>query len=109
LGTPHLPGADLKPPIPRSCLRAAWVLALLVDGMQILCGPLATAGPLAWILGAGLDLLTAALMWFLVGWHWAFLPSFLIEIFPIADIAPTWTLALLVASRGRRGETPGPS
>jgi hypothetical protein len=47
------------------------------------------------------DVATAAVMTWLVGWHWAFLPTFLIEAVPIVDVVPTWTLAVLIATRGR--------
>jgi hypothetical protein len=47
------------------------------------------------------DLATAAVMTWLVGWHWAFLPTFLVEAVPIVDVIPTWTLAVLIATRGR--------
>jgi hypothetical protein len=47
-----------------------------------------------------LDVLTAALLTLLVGWHMAFLPAFIIEGIPFADLAPTWTIAVLIATRG---------
>jgi hypothetical protein len=74
----------------------AWALALLVDAIQI---PADAAGPLGWFLGAGLDLVTMAVMWLLLGFHWAFLPSFLTEWIPYLNIAPFWTLAVFVATR----------
>lgn len=47
------------------------------------------------------DVIVAALMTLLVGWHIAFLPSFLLETVPFLDLAPTWTIAVLVATRTR--------
>ena len=38
----------------------------------------------------------------LIGWHIAFLPSFLLEVVPIANLAPTWTIAVLIALRARK-------
>jgi hypothetical protein len=36
----------------------------------------------------------------LLGWHWAFLPSFVAKVVPDVDLVPTWTVAVLVATRG---------
>ena len=43
----------------------------------------------------------AALLWRILGWHWALAPSFLFELLPIADVAPTWTLAVWIIT-GRK-------
>jgi hypothetical protein len=92
-----------RPPLSRARLRAAWIIALLVDAIQI---PATASGPLGWFLDAGLDLLTMAAMWALVGFHWAFLPSFVTEAVPYLNLAPFWTLAVALATRGRSGEGP---
>ena len=52
-------------------------------------------------------------LWALVGFHWAFLPSFLTEWIPYLNMAPLWTLAVALATKGR-GEPdpvlpPGPT
>jgi len=52
------------------------------------------------------DVATAIAMTWLVGWHWAFLPTFVVEAVPIVDLVPTWTLAVLVATRGRVAPAP---
>jgi len=49
----------------------------------------------------GTDIIVAVLMIFLVGWHIAFIPSFLLETLPFMDLAPTWTIAVLIATRTR--------
>lgn len=93
------------PPTPRSLsrtrIRVAWALALLVDAIQI---PANAGGPAGWLVGAGLDLVTMGVMWALLGFHWAFLPSFLTEWIPYLNLAPFWTLAVALATRGR-GDT----
>ncbi len=86
----------------RSRLRTAWVVAVLVDGLQIITSPAELTGPLAWLLDAGVDLVTMVVMISLVGFHWAFLPSFVNKLLPFADLAPTWTLALFIATRDLR-------
>lgn len=94
------PGSGAKPPLSRTRLRVAWTLALAVDAIQI---PAAAAGPLGWFLDAGLDLVAMAVLWALLGFHWAFLPSFLTEGIPYLNMAPLWTLAVALATRGRSG------
>jgi len=54
---------------------------------------------------AVVDVIVAIALTLLVGWHIAFIPSFIIKALPFADLAPTWTIAVLIATRGR--ETPG--
>ena len=52
-------------------------------------------------LNSAIDVATALAMVALVGWHWAFLPTFLAELVPFVDLVPTWTLAVMFATRGR--------
>jgi hypothetical protein len=93
-------------PLSRTRIRLAWAVALAVDAIQI---PAEAAGPLGWFLGAGLDLITMGVMWALLGFHWAFLPSFLTEWIPYLNLAPLWTLAVALATRGRsEAGTPRP-
>ena len=49
-----------------------------------------------------LDVAVAAFLIRLLGWHWALLPTFLVELVPFADLVPTWTAAVWIATRGRR-------
>ena len=42
----------------------------------------------------------------LVGWHWAFLPTFLAELVPFVELVPSWTLAVVIATRGRSAAPP---
>lgn len=88
----------MKPRTPNQ-IRAAWIIALAVDALQI---GLYSLGPLASLTGLPLDLAAMALLWWLLGWHWALLPSFVFEVIPIAELAPTWTLAVWIASRRHR-------
>jgi hypothetical protein len=93
-------------PANRSRIPAAWVVAVMVDGLQLITSPAELTGPMAGLLDAGVDLLTMGVMMFLVGFHWAFLPSFVTKLVPVIDLAPTWTLALFIATRDRREPTP---
>src|SRR5574337_1605971 len=79
-------------------IRVAIAIAVIVDALQI---GLQATGPFQILLDWPLDLLAAALMTGLVGFHWAFLPTFLAEAVPWLDVVPTWTLAVVFATRGR--------
>src|SRR5271167_2725518 len=37
---------------------------------------------------------SAAVLVYLLGWHWEFLPSFLAKLVPGVDLVPFWTLAV---------------
>jgi len=51
---------------------------------------------------AVVDVIVAIVLTLLVGWHIAFIPSFIVKALPFADLAPTWTIAVLIATRGRQ-------
>ncbi|MFI5169754.1 MAG: hypothetical protein ACHQM7_05285, partial [Vicinamibacterales bacterium] len=91
------------PPLvtPRRIL-AARVIAIVVDLAQFALLP-ATLTPLNNVI----DVATGLLLIWLVGWHWAFLPTFLAELVPFVDLVPTWTLAVMFATR-RAGDPPLP-
>lgn len=88
----------MSKPLTKGRVRVAIAIAVIVDALQI--GMQAT-GPFQLLLDWPLDLLTAALMTGLVGFHWAFLPTFLAEAVPWFEVVPTWTLAVIFATRGR--------
>jgi len=74
-------------------LRAALILAVIADALQIAVFPLFVEGaesPLDDILDLGMG----ALLTYLLGWHWEFLPSFVVKLVPGADLFPLWTLAV---------------
>jgi hypothetical protein len=88
----------MSKPLTKTRARIALGLAIAVDVLQI---ALQTTGPFQILLDWPLDLLTGLAMMALVGFHWAFLPTFLAEAVPWLDVVPTWTLAVLFATRGR--------
>lgn len=81
-------------------IRMAWTFAIVVDALQIGLFPI--TGTLSTWLGAPLDLLAMAFLWRILGWHWALAPSFMFEFLPIAELAPTWTLATWIILRKRK-------
>ena len=48
---------------------------------------------------AVLDAVVAVVLVRLLGWHWAFLPTLMIEALPGADLFPTWTAAVFFVTR----------
>ena len=79
--------------------RRIWIargLAVLVDLAQVALLP-AELTPLNNVI----DVATAIALVALVGWHWAFLPTFAVEMVPFVDLVPTWTLAVMIATRGK--------
>jgi hypothetical protein len=79
-------------------VRAARVLGVVADAVQLGLLPLFAEG---WAspLNDALDVLVGIAMVALVGWHWAFLPAFLSELIPVWDLVPSWTAAVLIATR----------
>ena len=74
-------------------LRTAMILAIVADALQIVVFPLFVAGaesPVDDILDLGMG----AVLTYLLGWHWEFLPSFLGKLVPGVDLVPLWTLAV---------------
>ena len=78
---------------PRACFRAAIVLAMAADAVQIVGFPLFAEGALS-PLDDILDVVVAVALLRLIGWHWEFLPSFVAELVPGVDLVPFWTLAV---------------
>jgi hypothetical protein len=86
----------------RQRIWTARCIALAVDALQIALLPLVLGGALSPVNDA-LDIATAVVLSLLIGWHWSFLPAFVAEVLPFVDLVPSWTLAVLIATRGRRG------
>ncbi len=77
----------------------ARTIAIVADLLQIVLFPLFLPGAASpW--SDALDLAVAAALTVLVGWHWAFLPSFVAEVVPGLDLVPTWTAAAFFVTRG---------
>jgi len=78
--------------------RAARAIAVLVDAVQIVVFPAFFPGIVSPFDNA-LDVLTGIVMTFLLGFHVAFLPTFIAEMVPFVDLFPSWTLAVLFVTR----------
>ncbi len=91
---------DISRPLSSRRIWLARGLAVAADLVQIVFFPVLSEG-FASPFDAALDVIVALLLTLIVGWHIAFIPSFIIKALPFADMAPTWTLAVLFATRGR--------
>lgn len=78
---------------PRSRFRAAMLVAIAADALQIFVFPLFAEGGLSPADDA-LDVLVALVLVQLLGWHWEFLPAFAGELVPGLDLVPFWTMAV---------------
>ena len=87
-----------SPRMPFRPVRIARILAVAADVLQIVFFPAFAGG---WIspLNNALDVVVAVIMVRLVGWHVAFLPTFVAELVPAVDLFPTWTAAVWFATR----------
>ena len=100
----RLPPRPAPPPMSRVRTSRVWtarVLAVAADAVQVLFLPLFGEG-FASPVNDALDVMVGLVLVWLVGWHWAFLPSFAVELVPGLDIFPSWTTAVWFATRGRR-------
>src|ERR1700704_5279105 len=65
--------------------RLAWMIALAADAIQIVALPLFAPGGFS-PADTLLDLAVAGILLRLLGWHWAFLPTFAAELVPGLDL-----------------------
>jgi hypothetical protein len=97
----------------RWSFRAALILAMAADALQIFVLPLFAEGVFSPVEDA-LDVVVAAVLIHLVGWHWEFLPAFAAELIPGVDLVPFWSLAVAsvyrkwkqIATEERKKESP---
>jgi hypothetical protein len=90
----------------RQRVRLAFTIAVTVDVLQLLLGPIGWA-----FADEILDVVAMMLTWKVLGFHPLLLPTFALEFLPIADWLPTWTgcVAIVVAIRRRQqGPPPDP-
>jgi hypothetical protein len=68
-------------------LALAFTLAALADGLMLF---LTFTPPLQW----ALDLVTALLLFMVLGWQWVMLPGLILEAIPGINIFPFWVLVV---------------
>ncbi len=89
------------PVVTRNRIKIARFVAISADLLQIGFFPLFGEG-FASPLNDALDVAVCLILTLLIGWHYSFLPSFIAESVPMLDLIPTWTLAVLIATRGKQ-------
>src|ERR1041384_3529261 len=84
--------------------RKAWFVAILADAIQLVGMPLFVEGGFS-PLDTALDVIVGGILIKLLGWHWAFLPTFAAELVPGLDLFPTWTAAVFFATSQLKAAT----
>jgi hypothetical protein len=93
---PHTSGQPAPPrptfarplPLPQKRLVLALVLAALSDAIGAFVAP---TPPFAW----GVDLITAIVLFIVLGWQWLLLPGILLEAIPGVGVLPFWVLVVV--------------
>jgi hypothetical protein len=66
---------------------------MIADALQIIVFPIFVEGAESPV-DDFVDLGVGAVLTYLLGWHWEFLPSFVGKLVPGVDLVPFWTLAV---------------
>ena len=91
--------------VTRTRIRSAYTVAVVTDLLQL------AFGPLGWMFADEiLDIVAMILISRLIGFHPLLLPTFVVELVPVADLLPTWTgcVALVMMLRKKRAPAPPP-
>ena len=101
----HLRRFARPKPLTRLRMISALAIAVVADGLQWLLGPF------GWVFGDQIiDVMAMLLVSWLIGFHWLFLPSFILELVPLADELPTWTACVtavvILRKREQRASPP---
>ena len=92
-----------SPVLTRQRIWAAYAVAAVVDVLQL------AIGPIGWAFADEiLDAAAMLLTWRLIGFHPLLLPTFVLEVVPVADLVPAWTVcvAIVIALRRKQRNTP---
>ena len=84
--------------------RTAMLLAIAADALQLFFMPMFAEGAFS-PADDLLDFAVAAAMTSLLGWHWEFLPSFLVKLVPGVDLVPFWTISVANVWRKAKRDT----
>jgi hypothetical protein len=84
-GQSPAPARALRIPIRRL------IVALVIAGLSdVVCALFVLAPPIVW----GIDVLTAGLLFVVLGWHWLLLPGLVMEAIPGLGVIPFWLLVV---------------
>ena len=94
-----------KPPLTRTRIVLSLAVAVVADGLQFLLNGVGWFG-----LDQAIDVVAMILVSWLIGFHWLLLPTFVVELVPIADDLPTWIACVgaVVAIRKHEQRQPPP-
>ncbi|HUG52730.1 MAG TPA: hypothetical protein VMR21_03990 [Vicinamibacteria bacterium] len=87
-------------------IKLARAIAMAADLLEIVVFPAFMEGFLSPVNDA-VDVVVAITLISLLGWHWAFLPTFLSEMIPVWGLVPTWTAAVFYVTSGTPPPTDG--
>ena len=75
----------------------ALAVAVIADGLQFIFGPVP-------FVDQAIDVVAFGLTAWAVGFHLLLLPTFIVELIPVADMLPTWTACVIavIALRKRK-------
>jgi hypothetical protein len=79
-------------------IKLARVIAISADVVQIVFFPLFAEGFIS-PFDDVLDVIVCGALSYLIGWHISFLPTFMLKEMPAVVLVPTWTLAVMFATR----------
>jgi hypothetical protein len=80
-------------------IKLARAVAVAADLLELAVMPAFAQGALS-PANDVLDVVVGVIMVWLLGWHWAFLPTFAAELVPLVTLVPTWTAAVFLVTRG---------
>ena len=96
-----------RPFLTRTRIRTAYALAVAADAAQLLLGPV------GWTFADEIiDIVAMATISRTIGFHPLLLPTFVLELLPVADLLPTWTgcvaLVIMLRKKDQAPEPPPP-
>jgi hypothetical protein len=92
----QLSGRLTAPRLTRRRIVLALLVGLAADALQILL-PVPPAPEI-------IDVIAAGLTFWLLGFHLLLLPTFVVELIPVADMLPTWTACVAAVITLRKRE-----
>jgi len=89
----------LRPTLTWPRVALALVVAVAADVMQFVLGPLGWFFP-----DEAIDVIAMIATTLAIGFHPLLLPTFILELLPVADLWPSWTVCVLAVIALRRHE-----
>ena len=97
----QLIGTGRRTALTRPRIAAAYTVAIVTDGLQLLLGPFGWA-----FADEILDVIATIATTALLGFHPLLLPTFILELVPMVDMVPTWTICVALVIAMRRKQPP---